>query len=170
MPVVVLGTVVSLGVVALSASRFGWRRSKAEKKAGDGEERVEETVPAPAEEPAPEPPARRFKPAPPGDADAPRWDTPPAELAAAAGGRAVMAGKAAAEADSAPVTAAKAPAKPITDSEASEPSNATAAPAADTPGETVTATKTQATPEPNAKPRKPRRRARPRVRPEPRSP
>lgn len=66
-PFVVLGAAVSLGVVALTASRFGWRRTKAD------------PVPEkPVEEPKPEP---RFKPAPPRPADTPRWDTPPADFA-----------------------------------------------------------------------------------------
>jgi hypothetical protein len=80
-PVVVLGAAVSLGVVALTASRFGWRRTKAEKQAAE-ESEAEGDTPA---EPTPEParPAPRFKPAPPRDPDAPRWDDPPAELAAA---------------------------------------------------------------------------------------
>lgn len=79
-PVVVLGAAVSLGVVALTASRFGWRRTKAEKHAGDEPEVDEPTVVEPEAEPAR--PAPRFKPAPPRDPDAPRWDDPPAELAA----------------------------------------------------------------------------------------
>jgi hypothetical protein len=73
-PFVVLGAAVSIGVVALTASRFGWRRTKAEA--------------APEVEAAPEPEARqapkpepRFKPAPPRPADTPRWDTPPADYA-----------------------------------------------------------------------------------------
>ena len=158
-PVVVLGTVVSLGVVAVSASRFGWRRSKAEKKAADGEEGVEETVSAPAEEPAPEPPVRRFKPAPPRDPDAPRWDTPPAALASAA------------DTDATEVRGGKTAAVTVSNPEASDGSNATAGPAARSAGEAVTATESTAAPEPKAKPsRKPPRRSGARVRPEARGP
>jgi hypothetical protein len=70
MPYVVLGAAVSIGVVALTASRFGWRRTKAEP--------APEIQPTPEAEPPKEP---RFKPAPPRDANAPRWDSPPAEYA-----------------------------------------------------------------------------------------
>jgi hypothetical protein len=72
-PFVVLGAAVSIGVVALTASRFGWRRTKAEPAAPEIE--TPETTPDP---PAPEP---RFKPAPPRTADSPRWDSPPGEFA-----------------------------------------------------------------------------------------
>jgi uncharacterized membrane protein YebE (DUF533 family) len=55
--VVLLGAVVSLGVVAMTASRFSWRRTKAE--------------------PAPEPqPQSTDTP----EATTPRWDTPPIAL------------------------------------------------------------------------------------------
>jgi hypothetical protein len=75
-PIVVLGAAVSLGVVAVTASRFGWRRTKADKVAekpesettGDPQPKPDETRPS------------RFKPAPPRDPDAPRWDTPPPVL------------------------------------------------------------------------------------------
>jgi hypothetical protein len=70
-PFVVLGAAVSIGVVALTASRFGWRRTKADPptEIETSQERAEpETNPA-------EP---RFKPAPPRPADTPRWDSPPA--------------------------------------------------------------------------------------------
>jgi hypothetical protein len=80
-PVVVLGAAVSLGVVALTASRFGWRRTKAEKQAGEEPDVEGPAVVEPETEPAR--PAPRFKPAPPRDPDAPHWDDPPAELAAA---------------------------------------------------------------------------------------
>jgi hypothetical protein len=76
-PVVVLGAAVSLGVVALTASRFGWRRTTAEP---DVEGQPAPPAAAPEAEAQPAPPALRFKPAPPRAADAPRWDTPPAAL------------------------------------------------------------------------------------------
>jgi hypothetical protein len=64
-PFVVLGAAVSIGVIALTASRFGWRRTKAEEPK------------EPATEPAPPPtPEPRFRPAL-------RWDAPPEEYAAA---------------------------------------------------------------------------------------
>jgi hypothetical protein len=77
-PVVVLGAAVSLGVVAVTASRFGWRRTKADKA-------VETAQPAPA---APEDDglpsaAPRLKPAPAREPGSPRWDTLPAALAQA---------------------------------------------------------------------------------------
>jgi hypothetical protein len=82
-PVVVLGAAVSLGVVALTASRFGWRRTKADKQAAEAPEAEGQVVVESAPEAEPARPAPRFKPAPPRDPDAPRWDDPPAELAAA---------------------------------------------------------------------------------------
>ena len=69
-PFVVLGAAVSLGVVALTASRFGWRRTKAEP--------TEAEQPTPETRPAPEP---RFVPASP--VPAARWDATPEEYAAA---------------------------------------------------------------------------------------
>jgi len=72
-PFVVLGAAVSIGVVALTASRFGWRRTKAEKPELETPEATEAL-----ETPKPEP---RFKPAPPRPADTPRWDSPPADYA-----------------------------------------------------------------------------------------
>jgi hypothetical protein len=70
-PFVVLGAALSIGVVALSASRFGWRRTAAEPLPA---------APEPAEldpTPEPEPPrGRRFAPAV-------RWDVSPEEYAAA---------------------------------------------------------------------------------------
>ncbi len=75
-PVVVLGAAVSLGVVALTASRFGWRRTKPEADADAPGQRQQEETRTTA-------PAPRFKPAPPRDPDAPRWDTPPAAIAGA---------------------------------------------------------------------------------------
>lgn len=62
--VVLIAAAVSLGVVAVSASRFSWRRTRPE----DG---PDEQAGAPEVKP---PPAR--------DADTPRWDTPPPELLA----------------------------------------------------------------------------------------
>jgi hypothetical protein len=56
--VVLLGAVVSLGVVAVSASRFSWRRTKSEPDP--------ETTPAPS--------------AQENEAPQPRWDTPPTAL------------------------------------------------------------------------------------------
>jgi len=70
-PFVVLGAAMSVGVVALTASRFGWRRTKA-----DPVPEIE--TPETPDTPKPEP---RFKPAPPRPANAPRWDTPPKEYA-----------------------------------------------------------------------------------------
>jgi hypothetical protein len=79
-PYVVLGAAVSIGVVALTASRFGWRRTKAEPAPEVGPTTEIETIPeVEAEAEAAKGP--RFKPAPPRDADAPRWDTPPADYA-----------------------------------------------------------------------------------------
>jgi hypothetical protein len=73
-PFVVLGAAVSIGVVALTASRFGWRRSKVED---------EVALPPAADDSAdaPDPAAqttqmRRFAPAV-------RWDASPEEYAAA---------------------------------------------------------------------------------------
>jgi hypothetical protein len=57
--VVLLGAVVSLGVVAMTASRFSWRRTKAE----------------PAPEPPPEQPGKQDP-----TTSGLRWDTPPAAL------------------------------------------------------------------------------------------
>jgi hypothetical protein len=71
-PFVVLGAAVSIGVVALTASRFGWRRTKA-----DPVPEVEAAEPTPGA-PKAEP---RFKPAPARPADTPRWDSPPADYA-----------------------------------------------------------------------------------------
>jgi hypothetical protein len=70
-PFVVLGAAMSIGVVALTASRFGWRRTKSKP----------EELETPAEQPEPETKEPRFKPAPPRDATTPRWDSPPAEYA-----------------------------------------------------------------------------------------
>jgi hypothetical protein len=67
-PVVLLGAAVSLGVVAVTASRLAWRKTRSEEPA-------EEEAPG---ETANEPP--RFKPAPPRDPNTPRWDTPPPSL------------------------------------------------------------------------------------------
>jgi hypothetical protein len=77
-PFVVLGAAMSIGVVALTASRFGWRRTKAEPAAEI------ETVETPE---IPEPPKKepRFKPAPPRPANSPRWDSPPADYAKSGG-------------------------------------------------------------------------------------
>ena len=74
MPFVVLGAAMSIGVVALTASRFGWRRTKADPPA---------EIETPQERPEPETNRTepRFKPAPPRAADAPRWDSPPAHYA-----------------------------------------------------------------------------------------
>ena len=68
MPFVVLGAAASIGVVALTASRFGWRRTKAEPP----------QEPTPEPEPSAEP---RLKPATARPADILRWDSPPAEYA-----------------------------------------------------------------------------------------
>jgi hypothetical protein len=68
-PFVVLGAAVSLGVVALTASRFGWRRTKAE---------TTEEQPPPETRPAPEPGFVPARPVP-----AARWDATPEEYAAA---------------------------------------------------------------------------------------
>jgi hypothetical protein len=62
---------MSIGVVALTASRFGWRRTKAEPSP---ELETPETPDPPEREP-------RFKPAPPRPANTPRWDSPPADCA-----------------------------------------------------------------------------------------
>ena len=74
MPYVVVGAAVSIGVVALTASRFGWRRTKAEPElpAAPAEEAVDDDA---TPEPAPEsrPP---YWPAV-------RWDASPEEYAAA---------------------------------------------------------------------------------------
>jgi hypothetical protein len=86
---IVLGAVVSLGVVALASSAFGRRRAKKpEQPAG-----VDEPQPAPEKEalwagevsadaPRAESPPREYlvKPPPPRDPGAPRWDTPPSTL------------------------------------------------------------------------------------------
>jgi hypothetical protein len=61
---------VSLGIVAVTASRFAWRRPKSENPADTPEVQSDQ-------EPKREP---RFKPAPPRDPDAPSWDTPPPAL------------------------------------------------------------------------------------------
>jgi hypothetical protein len=98
-PVIVLGAAVSLGVVAVSASRFGWRRMKAEKAPEDDGPGAPADAGETAETPhAPESPQEhdtletnhvpRFKPAPPHDPGALRWDSPPAGLATAAEARA----------------------------------------------------------------------------------
>lgn len=71
-PFVVLGAAVSIGVVALTASRFGWRRTKADPPAEIDATADPETQPEEPKEP-------RFKPAPARPADTPRWDTPPAD-------------------------------------------------------------------------------------------
>jgi hypothetical protein len=76
-PFVVLGAAVSVGVVALTASRFGWRRTKADPVPEIETPETPETPDTP-EAPKQEP---RFKPAPPRDATTPRWDSPPAEYA-----------------------------------------------------------------------------------------
>src|SRR4051812_30051503 len=80
-PFVVLGAAVSIGVVALTASRFGWRRTKSEPASALPE--TLETSEAPEAPEAPDPPAPepRFKPAPPRPANTPRWDSPPADYA-----------------------------------------------------------------------------------------
>jgi hypothetical protein len=77
-PFVVLGAAVSIGVVALTASRFGWRRTKTEPAS-----ELPETVETPETPQTPDAPAQdpRFKPAPPRPANAPRWDSPPADYA-----------------------------------------------------------------------------------------
>jgi len=80
-PFVVLGAAVSVGVVALTASRFGWRRTKAD-PVPEIETPQTPATPETAEAPKPEP---RFKPAPPRPANTPRWDTPPAEYAGRSG-------------------------------------------------------------------------------------
>ena len=79
-PFVVLGAAMSVGVVALTASRFGWRRTKADPVP---EIETPETPESPetAETPEAPKPEPRFKPAPPRPANTPRWDTPPAEYA-----------------------------------------------------------------------------------------
>jgi hypothetical protein len=71
-PFVVLGAAVSIGVVALTASRFGWRRAKAEPPT---------EIETPVEQPEPDAREPRLKPAPPRHANVPRWDSPPAEYA-----------------------------------------------------------------------------------------
>jgi hypothetical protein len=68
---VLLGAAVSLGVVVVTASRFSWRRTRSE--AGAEQSRSDPND------------APRFKPAPPRAPDAPRWDSPPAELTPARG-------------------------------------------------------------------------------------
>jgi hypothetical protein len=75
-PIVVLGAAVSLGVVAVTASRFGWRRTKADKVPDKPEAESTDD----AQPPATTKPPGRFKPAPPRDPDVPRWDTPPPVL------------------------------------------------------------------------------------------
>jgi hypothetical protein len=85
--VVPFGAAVSLGVVAVTASRLSWRRTRSEEPPESPElpadtpetQSDQEIAPQP---PAPEP-APRFKLAPPRDPDAPRWDTPPPALRAA---------------------------------------------------------------------------------------
>ena len=70
MPFVVLGAAVSIGVVALTASRFGWRRTKVEDEA---------VLPAATDDPADAAQTtqvRRFAPEV-------RWDASPEEYAAA---------------------------------------------------------------------------------------
>jgi hypothetical protein len=71
-PFVVLGAAMSIGVVALTASRFGWRRTKADPPT---------EIETPEERPEAETKEPRFKPAPPRPANAPRWDSPPAQYA-----------------------------------------------------------------------------------------
>jgi hypothetical protein len=69
-PAVALGAAASLGVVAVSASALGWRRTKAEKHAAKEPEQT-------AAQPAPEQPT----PAEPGPAgENSRWDSPPPGL------------------------------------------------------------------------------------------
>jgi hypothetical protein len=80
-PFVVLGAAVSVGVVALTASRFGWRRTKADPVPEIDTPQTPET-PEAVEAPKPEP---RFKPAPPRPANTPRWDSPPADYAESGG-------------------------------------------------------------------------------------
>jgi hypothetical protein len=77
-PFVVLGAAMSIGVVALTASRFGWRRTKVDEPA---------EIETPATDTTPEtlPAEPRFKPAPPRPADTPRWDSPPADYAKSGG-------------------------------------------------------------------------------------
>jgi hypothetical protein len=72
--IVLLGAAVSLSVVAMTASRFPWRRTKAE--IPPAEPRDQDPTDARASDHVPTRP--RFKPAPPRDPHAPRWDTPPA--------------------------------------------------------------------------------------------
>jgi hypothetical protein len=72
-PVVVLGAAVSLGVVAVTASRFGWRRTKSDKTPAE----------APATETSADDAAPRHKQIPPRAPGAPRWDSPPPELTSA---------------------------------------------------------------------------------------
>jgi hypothetical protein len=80
-PYVVLGAAVSIGVVALTASRFGWRRTKSD-PASETPETLE-TPEVPEVPEAPDLPAQepRFRPAPPRPANTPRWDSPPADYA-----------------------------------------------------------------------------------------
>jgi hypothetical protein len=83
MSVVLLGAAVSVGVVAMTASRFPWRRTKAEKAPRD--DGAETTTPTTTPTTTTPPAIPRFKPAPPRDPGAPRWDTPPAAIAEAHG-------------------------------------------------------------------------------------
>ena len=70
---------MSIGVVALTASRFGWRRTKADPL-------PERTETGETPEP-PDPPEREpgFKPAPPRPENTLRWDSPPADYAKSGG-------------------------------------------------------------------------------------
>jgi hypothetical protein len=86
MSVVLLGAVVSVGVVAMTASRFPWRRTKADKAPrDDGAETTTPTTTTTTTTTTTPPAIPRFKPAPPRDPGAPRWDTPPAAIAEAHG-------------------------------------------------------------------------------------
>jgi len=69
---------MSIGVVALTASRFGWRRTKAEPPVEIETAEPPEIAEAPKVQP-------RFKPAPPRPANTPRWDSPPADHAKSGG-------------------------------------------------------------------------------------
>jgi hypothetical protein len=77
-PYVVLGAAVSIGVVALTASRFGWRRTKTDPElpAAAAEELTAPASDESADDTAAEATRSRFVPAV-------RWDAPPEEYAAA---------------------------------------------------------------------------------------
>ena len=90
-PIVVLGAAISLGVVAVTASRFGRRRTKSNEGTDQPVTDAPETTgtdrePVRDAQNAQETPVRssgRFKHAPSHDPHAPRWDTPPPALTAA---------------------------------------------------------------------------------------